>query len=91
MRRRGTRAEHARVLFQNDQDKRARRVLWGKERKLRYGSLWPGRIRRFLRGLGWVVAIAAVATLGAVAAQWLQIDTSAVLRQLGRWGLEIDG
>lgn len=88
LRRRTTRAERARALFLDGQDKRARRVLWGKERTLRYGSPWPRRVRRVVCGLA---LIAVIAILGAVVAQWFEVDTSAVLREFAQWRPELGG
>ena len=80
------RARLARWLFRQERDALARRVLWGRERKLSYKraqegrplhggpvSAWPCRVRRVARGCLWLVS-AAVLTAGLVAAALVYAD-----------------
>ena len=80
------RARLARWLFRNERDALARRVLWGRERKLSYRgvhderplhgrpvSAWGRRIRRVARGCLWLIS-AVVLTAGLVAAALVCAD-----------------
>ena len=80
------RARLARWLFRQERDALARRVLWGRERKLSYNraqeeiplhggpvSAWGRRIRRVARGCLWLVS-AVVLTAGLVAAALVCAD-----------------
>ena len=80
------RARLARWLFRQERDALARRVLWGRERKLSYRgvhderplhggpvSAWGRRIRRVARGCRWLVS-AVVLTVGLVAAALVCAD-----------------
>ena len=80
------RARFARWLFRQERDALARRVLWGRERKLSYRgvhderplhggpvSAWGRRIRRVARGCLWLVS-AVVLTAGLVVAALVCAD-----------------
>ena len=80
------RAHLARWLFRQERDALARRVLWGRERKLSYNraqeerplhggpaSRWPRRVRCVARGCLWLVS-AIVLTAGLVSAALVCAD-----------------
>ena len=80
------RARLARWLLSQERDALARRVLWGRERKLSYKraqergplhggpvSAWPRRVRRVARGCLWLVS-AVVLAAGLVAAALVCAD-----------------